>query len=60
MKLSFTTFSLFIPFQFEGGTKRAAVAVLLPGNFSEKPSWQEFSLRTINARKFGVDQSGNI
>ena len=26
----------------------------------KKPSWQEISLRTIHARKFGVDQSGNI
>jgi hypothetical protein len=36
----------------QGGTKRAAVAAPLPGNFSEKPSWQEISLRTIHARKF--------
>jgi hypothetical protein len=26
----------------------------------KKPYWQEISLRTIHARKFKVDQSGNI
>jgi hypothetical protein len=41
---------------WQGGTKRAAVAAPLRGNISEKKTfWQEISLRTIHARK-----SGNI
>jgi hypothetical protein len=27
----------------QGGTNRAAVAAPLPGNFTEKPTWQEIS-----------------
>jgi hypothetical protein len=45
---------------YQGGTKRAALAAPLPGNFSEKPYWQEITFRTIHARKFGVDKSRNI
>jgi hypothetical protein len=44
----------------QGGTKRAAVAAPLPGNFSEKTLLAGNFNRTIHARKFGVDKSGNI